>query len=120
VIRILIADDNEFVRRGVAALLSDAENVEVCGEAADSQQTLKKACELKPDIVLLDVSMPDRNGLETARLLRDKVPEAKILILSQHDPASLRDAAAQAGAAGCLDKARVGAELLPAIQKLSN
>jgi DNA-binding NarL/FixJ family response regulator len=118
VIRILIADDNQFVRQGVAAVLSGSKAVEVCGEAPNSEQTLLKAVELKPDLVLLDVSMPDRNGLETARLLQERAPQSKILILSQHDPDSLREASVEAGAVGCLDKARIVTELLPAIEKL--
>lgn len=116
--RILIADDNEYVRRGVAALLGDLKGAEVCGEAANSRETIEKTCQLRPDLVLLDVSMPGTNGLETAKLLREQIPEVKVLILSQHDPHSLRDAALRAGAVGCLDKGRIGTDLLSAIEKI--
>ena len=91
----------------------------MCGEAADASETLEKANALRPDIVLLDVSMPGRNGLETARLLRQQVPETKVLIMSQYDPGPLRARSLEAGAHGCVDKARIAADLLPAILKIS-
>lgn len=72
--RILIADDHQLVRRGIAGMLSRETNWEICGEASDAKETLEKAAELKPDVVLLDVSMPDANGLETARLCDNRFP----------------------------------------------
>ena len=116
-VRILIADDNQLVRRGVAGLISAEQGYEVCGEAADAREAIEKACALRPDLLLLDVSMPDRNGLETARILREKVPETKILIMSQHDPVQLRARTLEAGAHGCVDKARIVQELFPAIRE---
>jgi len=116
--RILIADDNPMVRRGIAALLSSDAECEVCGEAADSPETLSKAGNLRPDLILLDVSMPGASGLETARLLRRQLPSVKILILSQHDPDQLRGPSLEAGAQGCVDKSRVGTDLLFAIKSM--
>jgi DNA-binding NarL/FixJ family response regulator len=87
--RILIADDNKLVRRGIVGLLSAENGLEVCGEASDSNETLQKAGMLKPDVILLDVSMPGTNGLNTAHLLRQQLPALKILIISQHDPHQL-------------------------------
>ena len=69
--RVLIADDNPLARRGIPRLLSGDKDLQVCGEASDSNETLQKAGELEPDLVLLDVSMPGMNGLDTARLLRE-------------------------------------------------
>ncbi len=116
--RILIADDNELVRRGISALLSSQVGYEVCGEAADSSGTIHKASELHPDLILLDVSMPGTNGLETARILKQKLPRTKILIISQHDAKHMLPRSLEAGANGSVDKARLGSDLLPAIRKL--
>ena len=77
--RVLIADDNPLARRGIARLLSGDEDLQVCGEASDSNETLQKAGELEPDLVLLDVSMPGMNGLDTARLLRESPSSQKAL-----------------------------------------
>lgn len=118
--RVLIADDNELIRRGIAGLLSAAKNVEVCGEASDSTEALKKADELRPDLILLDVSMPGTNGLNTAQLLRQKLPLLKILIVSQHDANELLPRALEAGAHGCIDKARITTDLLKTVTNLFN
>lgn len=72
--RILIADDNDIVRRGVRGILARVANWEVCGEARDGSEALRKARELLPDLILLDISMPGTNGLEVARVLREEVP----------------------------------------------
>jgi DNA-binding NarL/FixJ family response regulator len=116
--RILIVDDNERVRRGIAAVLSYEKDWQVCGEAVDGTDALEKARELAPDLVLLDVSMPGMDGLETARRLRSENPAVKILILSQHDPAALLPQALEAGANGCVDKSRVASELVKAIRSM--
>jgi two-component system response regulator NreC len=116
--RVLIADDNAAIRRGIATLLGGLNNCHICGEAADSDETVRKAQDLRPDIVLLDVSMPGASGLDTTRTLRQRVPDSKVLIISQHDVAHLLPASLEAGAVGCVDKARVGTDLLPAIQKV--
>ena len=118
--RILIADDNEFVRRGILSLLAEQIGHEVCGEAADSADVIQKASELHPDLILLDVSMPGTNGLETARILKQKLPQIKILIISQHDPKLMLPRSLEAGADGSVDKARLGSDLLPAIRELEN
>jgi DNA-binding NarL/FixJ family response regulator len=115
-VRVLIADDNELVRRGIARLLSNDKHCEVCGESSDANETLQKASELKPDLILLDVSMPGSNGLKTAQLLSLRIPEARILIISQHDPKQLLPRSLEAGAAGCVDKARIATDLLPTIR----
>jgi DNA-binding NarL/FixJ family response regulator len=115
-LRILIADDSDIVRQGIANVLSSEAAWQVCGEARNGVETLHKASQLQPDLVLLDVSLPDVSGLEIARLLRTEMPAAKILIVSQHDPTQLLLRAIEAGADGCLDKGCLGTELLPAIK----
>ena len=116
--RILIADDNQFVRRGIAELLGQQEGWEICGEASESAEAIAKTSELHPDLVLLDVSMPGRNGLETTRLLKQKFPQTKILIITQHDPKQMLPPSLEMGASGCVDKARLAVDLLPAIRAL--
>src|SRR6267142_668741 len=100
--RILIADDNDAVRRGVVGLLSSEAGWKVCGEARDGSEALQKARELLPDLILLDVSMPGINGLEVSRLLRQEVPQARILVISQHDPIQLMTRVIAAGGDGCV------------------
>jgi DNA-binding NarL/FixJ family response regulator len=116
--RILIADDNDAVRRGVVGLLSSETGWKVCGEARDGSEALQKACELRPDLILLDVSMPGMNGLEVARLLRQELPEAKILVISQHDPIHLLPSVIEAGGNGCVDKSRLGTDLVASIKNI--
>jgi DNA-binding NarL/FixJ family response regulator len=116
--RILIADDNEIIRRGVIDILSEQSEWTVCGEAKNGSEALQKARELEPDLILLDVSMPDISGLEIARRLRLEVPKAKILVVSQHDPVQLSPLVIEAGGDGCLDKGRLGIDLLTTIKRL--
>jgi DNA-binding NarL/FixJ family response regulator len=117
--RILIADDNEWIRRGVIKILAPVPHWEVCGEAKDGTEAVHRATELLPDLVLLDISMPGLNGLDVARLLREKVPTTKILIMSQHDPALLLPRAIEAGADACVDKNHLSTELLPVIARVT-
>lgn len=116
--RILIADDNALVRRGLRKLLSSETAWEVCAEATGGSETLLKAREFQPDLILLDISMPGMNGLQVARLLRQQVPEAKILVISQHDPVHLLPRVMEAGAHACVDKSRLDPDLMLTIQKM--
>ena len=116
--RILIADDNEMVRCGLARLLSSEPNWHICGEAADGAEALLKARELRPDLILLDISMPGINGLEVSRLLRQEVPQAKILVVSQHDPMQLLPRVLAAGGDACVDKSCLGTDLLASIKNM--
>jgi two-component system nitrate/nitrite response regulator NarL len=118
-LRILIADDNDIVRRGVVGLLSSEPNWEICGEAKNGAEALLKAPELLPDLILLDVSMPDVNGLEVARILRQDVPRLKILVMSQHDPIHLLPRVVAAGGDGCVDKNRLGRDLIASIKRVT-
>ena len=118
-IRILVVDDNDRVRRGVIQILSSAPSCEVCGVAKDGTEALLQARELLPDLILLDISMPGLNGLEATRVLRRDVPTARILIMSQNDPAHLQPSAIEAGAEGCIDKSHLATDLLPRIASIT-
>jgi DNA-binding NarL/FixJ family response regulator len=117
-LRILIADDNDAVRRGVIRLLSPQTDWQICGEATNGTEAIEKARELSPDLILLDVSMPGMNGLDAARLLRKDSSTVKILVISQNDPKLLLPQVLAAGADGCVDKGRLGADLVGSIQSI--
>ena len=114
-VRILIADDHGVVRAGLRALLNGVGDLEVVGEAADDSETLRVAEELRPDIVLLDISMPGAGGIEVTRRLRDHLPATRVLILTVHEDSTLLREAIRAGAAGYLLKRAVEPEIMAAI-----
>lgn len=101
--RVLLADDHTLLREGLRRSLEDA-GVEVVGEAADGEQAIKLAAEHRPDVVLMDVSMPRLGGVEATRAIRSKFPEVEVLILTMHADASVVNDAVRAGAAGYLVK----------------
>ena len=117
--RILVVDDNQRVRRGVMRLIVSVKGWEVCGEASDGAEALEKARDLQPDLVIVDVRMPGVGGLEAARLLRQELPHTKILIMSQYDPVHVLPGALEAGTHACVDKSRLGYDLLPAIKAVT-
>ena len=116
--RLLIVDDHEIFRRGLRALLEPSSEWQICGEAVDGLDAVEQCKSLKPDIVVLDVSMPGLNGLEAARLIRRENPESKIVIITQHDSPQIRSAALEAGARAFVTKSEVGSELVSALRNL--
>ena len=80
--RILIVDDHEIVRRGLRVLLQGHEGWEICGEAVDGYDAVAKAAQLKPDLAILDVMLPEMNGIDATRIIRSEAPEAKIIALT--------------------------------------
>jgi len=116
--RILIADDHHLVRRGVGDLLTKEAGWEICGEATGAAQAFQKATELTPDLILLDISMPDGSGLDAARRIRQEIPQVKILMMSHHDATQFEKSAIESGADGCIDKARLALDLVPMIKSL--
>lgn len=116
--RILIADDNDRVRTGIRGILCDEDGLEVCGEAIDGKQVLNQTRELLPDIVLLDIHMPDANGFQLTRQLRLEFPKIKIFIMSYDDPAMVSMSAFQSGAADCIDKACLVTDLASRLRQL--
>lgn len=114
--RVLLADDHAVLRAGLKLLINNQPDMEVVGEAADGRQTLAQAKALRPDIVLLDISMPGMGGLSALRALREEVPEARVLILTMHADEDYLREALRLGAAGYVVKSAADEELLAAIR----
>jgi DNA-binding NarL/FixJ family response regulator len=117
-LRILIADDHEVARRGIRALLEGHPGWEVCGEARDGRETVEFAESTKPDIILLDIGMPNLNGLEAARQILATSPDVAILILTMHDSDNVVREVLRAGARGFLLKSDAGRDLVAAVEAL--
>jgi NarL family two-component system response regulator LiaR len=118
-IRLLIVDDHVFVRKGIQALLSTEEDIEVVGEAEDGEQALRQIKELQPDIVLLDLLMPKLNGIEVIKQAVDEDPKARILVLTSFVADDKVFPAIKAGAMGYLLKDSQPEELVEAIRQVS-
>jgi len=114
-IRILIADDHGVLRAGLRALLKTTPEMRVVGEAADGQETLRMADRLRPDVVLLDISMPEPGGIEVTRQLKETLPKVRVLILTAHEDEALLRAAIEAGASGYIIKRAIESELISAL-----
>ena len=113
--RILVVDDHEAVRRSIETLVGSREGWFVCGEAADGLQAVKEAKSLRPDLIIMDVSMPKMNGLDAAKIILREVPESRILIISQNDPAIVQRQALEARAHGFLEKSNIERDLIAAV-----
>lgn len=118
-IQILIADDHGVLRAGLRALLSSEKDLEIVGEAGSGEQALAMAQELKPDLILLDISLPDLSGIEVTRQLKEDRPGIRVLILTVHEDEGLLQEAIRAGAAGYIIKRAVESELIDAIRAVS-
>jgi two-component system response regulator NreC len=114
--RVLIADDHPVLRSGLRVLLGADSDLEVVGEAGTGEETLRLAEELRPDVVLLDISMPGESGIETVRRLKAKLPALKVLFLTMHEEEGMLLEALNAGADGYLIKRADEAEIVQAIR----
>lgn len=117
-LRILVADDHEVVRRGVVAMLSAHPGWLVCGEAVDGREAVEKTKQLNPDIVILDIGMPNLNGLEAARQIYRHDPRHRILILTITDTEQVVVEVLKAGATGYLLKSDAARDLVAAVETL--
>jgi two-component system response regulator NreC len=119
-IRILLVDDHAVVRMGLKMLLNARPDMEVAGEASEGNEGIQKAEELKPDVVLMDLSMPHgKDGLSATSELKKRLPDTSILILTMHDDEEYLFRAIQAGASGCILKSAPHEELLQAIESVA-
>ena len=119
-LRILLADDHEIVRRGLRALLEKHEGWEVCGEASDGREAIDKALQLNPDVIIVDVGMPNLNGLDTTRQLLQHDPHFKIIVLTITDSDQVIREALDAGARGFVLKSDAARDLVSAVEALQN
>ena len=117
-VRILLADDHEVVRQGLRRLLEARPGWEICGEAGTGREAVEKASQLKPDVVVLDYSMPGLNGAEAARQIIQRVPRAEVLILTMHSSEDLIRGALEAGARAYVLKSDAGRDLISAVHAL--
>ncbi|HWZ34318.1 MAG TPA: response regulator transcription factor [Bryobacteraceae bacterium] len=116
--RILVADDHPLLRSGLKQLLSQEPDLEVVGEAEDSEQVLRQAADSKCDVVILDLAMPGRGGLDALRELRRQHPHLPVLILSMHSEDQFAVRAIRAGASGYVSKETAGSEVVKAVRKV--
>ncbi len=114
--RVLIADDHAIVRAGLRTLVKEEADLELAGEASSGREALQLAEALHPDIVILDLSMPDLDGIQVTRQLRTTLPAARVLILTVHQDEALAREALRAGASGYIIKQAAEAELISAIR----
>jgi DNA-binding NarL/FixJ family response regulator len=119
-LRILIADDNATVRKLLREFLESEPGWIICGEAIDGNDTLAKALELKPDLLLLDISMPQLGGWQVCQSIREKLPEMKILIITEHDPDLMKIAVSAAQVHGFVPKSDVVSALKVAVEAVMN
>ncbi len=119
-LRILIADDHDLMRRGLKALIESRPGWQVCDEAHTGQEAVTKSEELKPDVAIIDISMPELNGLEAARRIREASPHTQILILSVHYSDQLIRDILRAGVQGYIVKSDSDRDLLVALEALGN
>ncbi len=119
-IKILIVDDHEVVRDGLKNILLSLNNVAIVGEAANGEDSISMYDSLKPDLVIMDISMPGMNGIEATRIIKENDPNAKILILTMHDNQEYLNQIIRSGAKGFVLKNTDKEELLDAVKTVSN
>src|SRR5271165_5716481 len=117
-VRILVADDHEIVRRGLRALLDAQPNWEVVGEAVSGREAVDLAKQLTPDIAIIDVGMPELNGLEATRQILKALPQTEVLILTMHESEQLIREVLDTGARGYVLKSDAGRDLVAALDAL--
>jgi DNA-binding NarL/FixJ family response regulator len=113
--RVLIVDDHAFIRRGVQTILHPFPEWEFCGEAENGKEAIRMADQLKPEVIIMDISMPGLNGIEATRAIRKSQPAVKIVLLTLHDSSELLRIAFRAGARGYLLKTDAEQELVKAL-----
>ena len=118
-LRILVADDHELVRRGIRGLLRDRRGWTVVGEAMSGLEAVEKANRLKPDVAILDISMPDLDGLQATRRIREAVPTTEVVVLTMHESDQMVRRVLDAGALGYVLKSDLATQLVKAVKSVS-
>ena len=118
-IRVLVVDDHETVRRGICALLRSDPDIEVTCDVADGLQAVRKAKQVQPDVIVLDITMPKMDGLKAAVRIRKVAPQTEIVFLSQHDSLESVRQALRAGGRGYVVKSDAAKELISAVRTVS-
>ena len=119
-IRIVIADDHTIMREGLKRILMDAEGIEVIGEAVDGFEVLAMVRKAGFDLLLMDLSMPGRSGVDLIRQIKDEAPKLPVLVLTMHEEEQYAVRAIRAGASGYLTKESAGTQLVTAIRKVAS
>ena len=117
-IRVLVVDDHTIVRDGICALLRLAGDIEVVGEAANGREALEMVRKLMPDVMLIDIAMPNMDGLEATRRIRKEFPKVKVLVLTQYDDKEYVFPIIEAGANGFISKTAASSELVSGIRSV--
>ena len=118
-IRVLLADDHPLTREGIRACLQAAPHLEIVAEAADGGEALRRARQLRPDVVVMDINMPEMNGLAATAMLRRDCPEVRVLVLTMHEHPEYMVEIIRTGARGYVSKDAPPAELIRAIEKVA-
>ena len=118
-LRILVADDHELMRKGLRTLLESQPGWSVCGEANNGRDAVRLAAEVRPDVVILDIAMPELNGVEVTREIKNIDPEIEVLVFTMHDSEHLIRAALRVGARGYVLKTDNEQHLIDAVDTLS-
>ncbi len=119
-LKILIADDHDIVRKGLRVLIEERPGWVVCGEARSGREAVEKATQLTPDVLVIDVSMPDLNGLDATRQIRKQCPRTEVLVITHHDSDEVAAAVLDAGARGYVLKSDSDRDLVLAVEALSH
>jgi two-component system response regulator DegU len=118
-IKVMIVDDHNLVREGLKAVFSQGDEIDVVGEAGSGEQAIEMVDQVKPDVILMDISMPGMNGIQATKAIRDKHPDSKIVILTMLDQEGYVYEAIKAGATGYMLKSTSSDELVNAIQTVN-
>ena len=118
-IRVLIVEDFPAFRRFITSTLGERRDLHIIGVASDGPEGVQKAVELKPDLILMDIGLPTMNGIEAARQIRQLVPAAKIVFLSQESSADVIQLALSTGALGYVVKSKAGSQLIRALDAVN-